>query len=74
MDEELKKIFEEHNFVLVDTTKYDSLNDKTLKIPKERIVSYKWLVRRLTKPCKKCKQETRSLVAVCCNCNIPKED
>ena len=73
MLKELKRIFEENNLVLVDTTQYDTIKNKYLKIPKERIVSYKWLSRKLTKPCKKCKQDTLSLISVCCNCNYPKE-
>ena len=74
MLEKLKEIFEEHNLVLVDTTKYDSIKNEDLEIPKERVVSYKWLSRKLTKPCKKCKQETISLIQICCNCNYPKDD
>ena len=27
----------------------------------------------VTKPCRKCKQPTRAIVEVCCNCNYPKQ-
>lgn len=73
MKEKLRNIFEENNLVLVDIGEYKSIQDKELKIPKERIVSYKWLLKKLTKPCKACKQEKMSLIPTCCNCNYPKE-
>ncbi len=49
MLQKLKKIFEEHNLVLFDNSDFGEGTGKTIHVPSDRIVSYKWLSRVLSR-------------------------